>query len=120
MKAFTVLLVGVILGAASWAICPMVSSRAEPFDTSLGLALGQSAMAMFMAYVGWQRGLLALLAALFGLYAGQIGFIFLFGSDEMRAWLALGLITAALLCIVPLAGGLLCRGIAWVVEDRTD
>ena len=48
---------GVILGALSWAICPLVSDRFEPFDTGIGYFIGQFVMLIFVSYVGWSSNI---------------------------------------------------------------
>lgn len=102
-------LAGVVLGALSWAVCPWVSGQFEPFDTSLGLAIGQMSMLMLAIYTGCTKSLGVLLLVLIGMYFGQNVYAYILGSAETRAWMLLGLLTTLFLCILPLIGGLLAR-----------
>lgn len=101
---------GVILGAFSWIVCPLVSGQFEPYDTGVGLAIGQASMLILAVYIGWAKNLVFLLLAIGGMYLGQNSYAYVFGSSETRAWMLLGLFTSLLLCILPLIGGLLARG----------
>ena len=62
---------GVILGALSWAICPLVSDRFGPFDTGRGFFIGQFVMLVFVSYVGWSSNIKKVILSVAGLYVGQ-------------------------------------------------
>ena len=99
-----VFLLAVGAGAASWFICPLVSPHREPFDSNLGLLLGQSLLALLVGGVGWRLGFKLALLAVLGCYLGQLGYIFALGG-ESRAWLPLATITVLPLCVIPLIVG---------------
>ncbi len=106
-KASTSLLNGLVLGAASWAIVPLVSDRFEPFDSELGLYLGQSVLSVASFYFGYSNGLKYVILFLIGVYVSSNVYPYLLGSSEQRAWAVLGLITTVALCIIPLVFGAL-------------
>ena len=106
-----IFILSLILGAASWAICPLVSDRFEPFDTGTGYLIGQFLMVTFTAYIGWTTNAKSVLLSVVGLYISQNAYAFIFGSGESRAWAILLLITSIALCILPLISGLTARGI---------
>lgn len=101
-----IFLVGIIIGGLSWAICPLVSDKFEPFDTGLGYVLGQILMTSFTVYIGFNGGFRNLLVAVFGAYVGQNAYAFTFGSDETRAWFLLLMFTSLFLCVIPLLAGI--------------
>lgn len=104
---FLILLGGLMLGAASWAISPWVSGQFEPFDSGLALTLGQMLMSLYSGTIGYRFGLWKLVLAVFGLYAGQVGYWYVFGSSEARAWIVLGAFSTLLLCVLPVLSGFL-------------
>jgi len=106
-KTSTSLLNGLVLGAASWAIVPLVSDRFEPFDSELGLYLGQSVLSVASFYFGYSNGLKCVFIFIIGVYVSSNVYPYLFGSSEQRTWGLLGLITAVSLCVIPLAFGIL-------------
>ncbi|GED21595.1 hypothetical protein HHA01_05720 [Halomonas halmophila] len=104
-------LLGALLGAFSWAVCPLVSDQFEPFDTLVGLAAGQALMLAFALYTGCRKKHVLLWWLVAGIYAGQNLYAYAFGSSGTREWFLLGLVTSVLLCILPLVGGSLAK---WV------
>jgi hypothetical protein len=111
---------GVALGAFSWAVCPLVSGHFEPFDTSLGLIIGQMSMLLLAIYTGWAKKLGFLLLLLVGMYLGQNLYAYAFGSSEIRAWMLLGLFSTLLLCILPSIGGFIARGVSLYVQRTNE
>jgi len=99
MNRAIIFIVSLVLGAASWAVCPLVSESFEPFDTSLGLLIGQSVMIIFTVYVGWKTNTINVILSVVGLYIGQNIYSYIFGSSEAKAWAALLLITSTVLCV---------------------
>ncbi|MBU0728504.1 MAG: hypothetical protein KKE17_08230 [Proteobacteria bacterium] len=104
------ILFGIILGAISWAVCPVVSDRIEPFDTDIGFLLGQMIMLGGLVYVGYStQSFRKALPAIFGIYIGQVVYsYFAVGST----WIVLGMFTIVALCIIPGVGlviGILTR-----------
>jgi len=118
MNRRAIFVIGFILGCLSWAICPLVSDRFEPFDTGTGLLIGQVIMAVFAAYIGFIANYKKLLVAVFGLYLGQNAYAYVFGSSEAKAWAILLLFTSIFLCIIPLVSGLSARGIKVFLQHR--
>jgi len=111
MKQTILIITGIFLGALSWIVCPLVSERFEPFDTGIGLFIGQSIMLLFTVYVGWVRNIKSVLVAIVGIYIGQNAYAYLFGGSEAVAWAGLLLFTSIFLCVIPLVGGIAARGI---------
>ena len=106
-KTYISLICGLVLGAASWAIVPLVSDRFEPFDSELAFYLGQSVLSVASFYFGYSNGLRYVFIFIIGVYVSCNVYPYLFGSSEQRAWALLGLITTITLCIIPLAFGIL-------------
>lgn len=106
MKALIIFSVSLILGAISWAISPLLSGEFEPFDSGLAMSAGQIIMSLFAGYISFQYDFGKLLLAIFGLYIGQVGYWYVFGSDEARAWIVLGAFSTLFLCITPFLTGI--------------
>ena len=104
-RTIAIFALGCALGAISWAICPLVSERQEPFDTDTGFVLGQSLMVAVVATLGWRFGIMAVFVSTVGCYVGQLAYTWMLGG-ESRAWFLLGVVTIVSLCVLPfLAGG---------------
>ena len=102
------LISGLVLGAASWAIVPLVSNKFEPMDSELAFYLGQSILSVVSFYFGYSYGLKHVLKYILGIYISCNVYSYIFGTDDNRGWAILGLITFFLfLCIIPLAFGIL-------------
>lgn len=99
LKAF---IIGIAAGCLSWAICPLVSDRIEPFDTDVGLWGGQMLLAFCAIYLAANSNARALLVGVLGMYVGQNIYASVVGD---ASWFVLGLITIAFLCIIPLVVG---------------
>ncbi len=110
---------GVILGALSWAICPLVSDRFEPFDTGRGYFIGQFVMLIFVSYIGWFSNIKKVILSVAGLYVGQNVYAYIFGTSEAKAWAVLLLFTSIFLCLLPLVGGLVARGVNVYLQRQT-
>jgi hypothetical protein len=117
MNKRTILSLGFILGCLSWAVCPLISDRFEPFDTNTGFLIGQIIMALFTVYVGFFTGHRKVLVAVLGLYLGQNAYSYFLGGSEAKAWALLGLLTITFLCITPLVFGLLASGIKLLLQN---
>ena len=102
---------GIILGALSWAVCPLVSNSFEPFDTGSGFIIGQLTMLIFISYVGWSTNIKNVVIRVVGLYMGQNTYAYIFGTSETKAWATLLLFTSIALCLLPLLSGLIARGV---------
>lgn len=113
MKAWLVFLVGIVLGAASWAIPGAITGKFEPFDNTTGFYLCQSVLALSALIVGLRAGFLRALLCLVGAWVGMNVYAYTFGSSEMRAWILLLLFSSLTLLMFPLAaaivGGLVRR-----------
>ncbi|WP_126456946.1 hypothetical protein [Sulfuriflexus mobilis] len=101
------LISGFVLGAAGWAIVPLVSDRFEPFDSDLGFYMGQSMLSAFAFYFGFKHGLKQVFIFILGAYISANVYPYVFGSSESRAWAYLALITTLALCILPMLSGIL-------------
>ena len=107
-KTYISLISGLVLGAASWAIVPLVSDVFEPMDNELAFFLGQSVLSVVSFYFGYSYGLKQVFIYIFGVYVSCNVYSYVFGSSEARAWAYLGLITLFLfLCLIPLDYGIL-------------
>ncbi len=105
-KTYISLISGLVLGAASWAIVPLVSDVFEPMDNELAFFLGQSVLSVVSFYFGYSYGLKHVFIYILGIYVSCNVYSYIFGSSESRVWAYLGLITFFLfLCIIPLAFG---------------
>jgi hypothetical protein len=113
-------ILGAILGALSWAICPLVSDSFEPFDTGTGFFIGQLVMLIFVSYVGWSSSINKVILSVAGLYVGQNVYAYIFGTSEAKAWAVLLLFTSVFLCLLPLIGGLVARGIDVYLHRQTN
>ncbi len=109
--ALVLLLQAAVVGGFSWALCPWVSNQFEPFDTTLGLLLGQVFMVTFVALVAWYNTLGGVLLSVVGLYFGQNAYAYVFGGDESRAWAGVLLLSSVGLCLLPLLGGCVVWGV---------
>jgi hypothetical protein len=118
MNKRTIFVIGFILGCLSWAICPLVSDRFEPFDTGIGFLIGQVIMAVFTVYIGFIANYKKLLLAVLGLYLGQNAYAYVVGGSEAKAWAVLLLFTSIFLCIIPLVFGLSAKGINVFLQHR--
>jgi hypothetical protein len=107
---------GLLAGMASWFVVPLVSDRFEPYDSGIGLGLGQAAMVSAAYALGFLRGMKAVWVFLASAYLGLNLYPMLFGSSESRAWAGLGLLMSLLLCIAPLLTGLLGK-VSRLVRD---
>ena len=107
MKKFVLALFGgLIIGALSWAVVPIVSDRFEPFDSTSGFYSCQFIMSSIAAYYGYNYRF-GLLATLFiGLHTGQNLYAYVFGGSERRNWFLLGLFTTLALLVFPLVAGI--------------
>jgi len=56
-KTYFPFISGLVLGAASWAIVPLVSDVFEPMDNELAFFLGQSVLSVVSFYFGYSYGL---------------------------------------------------------------
>ncbi len=113
-RTYLSIISGFTLGAASWAVVPLVSDRFEPFDSELGFYIGQSILSLVAFYIGFSTGLKYVFIFIIGVYISSNAYPYIFGSSESRAWASLGLITALALCLYPLvfgiAGKIACVG----------
>ena len=50
-RTYLSIISGFALGAASWAVVPLVSDRFEPFDSELGFYIGQSILSLVALYI---------------------------------------------------------------------
>lgn len=104
-RIYLALLIGIIFGALSWAIVPIVSDKFEPFDSESSFYIGQSMLSIIAIYLGYKHGLKHVLIFVLGIYISSNVYSYIFGSSESRAWALLGLITTLALCIFPLICG---------------
>lgn len=114
--SFGWLAVGLGLGALSWALCPLLGDRIEPFDTGVGFLAGQVLMSTALVWIGYATGSWSKVAlAVLGLYGGQV----LYSAVAVgTTWLLLGLVTITALCVFPAVGGGLGVGIGKAARRR--
>ena len=61
---------GLIAGAISWVICPVLFGTPEPFDTTAGLIAGQGLLTLVAVVIVFKGTLRALPGLIIGMYAG--------------------------------------------------
>lgn len=105
-RKYVSLITGLALGAASWAIVPLVSDKFEPFDSESGFYIGQSVLSLASFIFGYLYGLKYVFIFITGSYISFNAYPFIFGSSESRAWASLGLVTTLVLCFYPLIFGI--------------
>lgn len=120
MRASIIFTVGIILGAVSWFISPLLSGKFEPFDSGLAMSVGQIIMSVYGGYIGFSYGLGQMFIAIFGLYVGQVGYWYIFGSDEARAWILLGAFATLFLCIAPALTGVCGSVIRRILRSKIE
>ena len=106
-REYISLTTGLALGAASWAIVPLVSDKFEPFDNEPGFYIGQSVLSLASFIIGYLYGLKYVFIFIVGSYISFNVYLFIFGSSESRVWASLGLVATLVLCFYPLAFGIL-------------
>ncbi|MDH5443950.1 MAG: hypothetical protein OEY52_00245 [Gammaproteobacteria bacterium] len=104
-RIYLALFVGIIFGALSWAVVPILSNKFEPFDSESGFYLGQSVLSIIAIYLGYKYGLKYVLMFVLGIYISSNVYPYIFGSSESSAWALLGLITTLALCVFPFIFG---------------
>jgi len=105
MAALFIFIVGLAVGAITWAATPLLSGQFEPFDSGLAMWFGQALMSAYGGYIGFRHNFWKLLLAILGMYLGQVAYWYVFGSSEARAWILLGAFSTLLLCALPFASG---------------
>ncbi len=105
-KLLQALVLGFLLGAASWFIVPLVSNKFEPYDSETGFWIGQGLMVAAAFYFGFSDGIKSIVVFMVGAYIGLNIYPYLFGGSEQRAWASLGLVVSTLLCVLPLIAGI--------------
>jgi len=104
LRAFVI---GLTLGAISWAIVPLVSNNFEPFDSSAGFYIGQAIMSVGAFYFAYSKGIKNILLYILGIYIGQNIYAYIFGTSNTRSWALLLLITSLVLCVYPLIAAII-------------
>jgi hypothetical protein len=98
---------GVVAGAISWGVVGLVSDKYEPFDSGIGLLIGQSILSAVAFRVGYKKKLRELMIYLVAAYVGMNLYSYIFGGSEQRAWAYLGVITTIALMVFPLVFGVI-------------
>lgn len=106
MKLVWLFVCGCVVGAASWPIAGLFSGRFEPFDTTVGFYVCQAVLALPALWASLRFGFLRTLPLLFGAWLGMNVYAYLFGSDETRAWIVLGMVSSLVFLMLPLAATL--------------
>lgn len=119
MKLFLLFVCGCLVGAASWPIAGAFSGRFEPFDSTVGFYVCQAVVALPALWSSLRFGLLRTLPLLLGAWVGMNVYAYLFGSDETRAWMLLGLFSSLTLLMIPLAMTMLGAAVG-AVRRRTS
>lgn len=108
---------GLAMGALSWAICPLLGDRIEPFDNGAGFLAGQVLMVVGTFWIGWITGSWVKVAfTVLGLYAGQVLYSAVAVGTE---WIQLGMVTILALCVFPAVAGALSVGLGKASRKRT-
>jgi len=115
-RLFACAAAGMMMGALSWALCPIVGGRIEPFDTGAGFLAGQALMTVGTFWIGWATGSWAKVAlTVLGLYVGQVAYS---AAAVGTLWILLGMVTITSLCVFPAVGGALSVGIGRAARKR--
>lgn len=104
---FIFLISGAIVGALSWAVCPLVSNYFEPFDSISGFTCGQVILSIAAIYAGTTSKYLTLLFGALGAHMGQNIYAYVFGSGDQRAYFLITIFTSLALLVIPLILGLM-------------
>ncbi len=123
MQRFVLLVIGFLLGAASWRVSYFASGAFEPFDSATGFVVCQAVLALPALVIGLRVGMLRALLMLSGAWVGIIAYAYIFGDSEARAWIALLLFTSLALLAFPAGAGILggaVRAILRKSRDTTD
>ena len=107
ISAIFIFVIGLLLGAVSWAVSPLLSGQFEPFDSGLAMFVGQAILSTFVGYIGFRHGFWNMALAILGAYLGQVVYWYTFGNSEARAWIVLGAFTTLFLCVIPALSGTL-------------
>lgn len=102
-----IFLIGLLAGAISWAICPILFEKPEPYDTSMGLYLGQFILIITAFYISHKHAFSAFLISITAMYIGINTYVYVFGSSEQKAWWILNLMTSISLILLPLCVGIM-------------
>jgi len=105
------LIIGLVLGALSWAVVPLVSNNFEPFDSGIGFLIGQIAMSAGALYFAYSKGIKNITLYMLGIYVGQNIYAYVFGTSGTRLWAGLLLITSIALCVFPLIAAVIGKTI---------
>lgn len=108
MNKVKIFLLDIVFGALSWTVCPLVSDRFEPFDTSLGLVIGQIILSVAALCISLRSNYIGLLILILAMHFGQNIYAYAFGGSEQRAWIGLGLLVNLIFLVIPLGTGVLC------------
>jgi hypothetical protein len=112
MKHLQLIIIGIIVGAISWACSGWFSDSFEPFDSDVGFILNQLLLSVSAIYLGYKKGVNYLLLFLLYAYVGLNGYSYVFGGSEQKAWFQLGLFTTLLCFIAPLVLGFIAKGVS--------
>ncbi len=112
MKHLKLIIIGIIVGAVSWACSGWFSDRFEPFDSDIGFILNQLLLSFFVIYIGYKKGAKSLLLFLLSAYIGLNAYSYIFGGSEQKAWFLLGLFTTLVFFIVPLLLGFTAKSVS--------
>jgi hypothetical protein len=113
-----VFVVGLLLGAVSWGSVSLVSGKFEPYDSTIGLYIGQAILMAAAFGVGFRNGVVVLLVFIVGAHLGMNAYAYVFGSPDTRAWFAMGLLISILLVIFPMLSGLLGKLVYAILKKR--
>lgn len=83
----------------------LVSDRFEPFDSGIGLFIGQFMLSTVAFGVGYQLRIREIFIFVISAHAGMNVYAYLFGGSEQRAWFLLGFITTLFLIVFPTISG---------------
>ena len=117
MKHLKLIIIGVFVGAISWACSGWFSDRFEPFDSDIGFKLNQLLLSAFAIYFGYKKGAKNLMFFLLYAYIGLNAYAYTFGGSEQKSWFILGLTTTLVFFVVPLALGFISKGVS-VVQTK--
>jgi hypothetical protein len=112
MKHLQLIIIGIFVGAISWACSGWFSDRFEPFDSELGFILNQLLLSIFAIYLGYKKGVKSLLLFIFYAYIGLNSYSYIFGSSEQKALFLLGLFTTLVFLFFPLLLGFIAKSVS--------
>jgi len=118
MYKLSIIIVSLVLGAASWAILLLFPVSIELLGIDLDLLIAQFLIAAFTVYIGWTTNTINVIISVVGICIGQNAYVYISGMYH-EIWNPITLITSIVLCVFPLLAGLVSRGTNVFLQYQT-